>query len=153
MQAMLTVIVTWLSISLGLPATYDHPRVETVPHATLVALRYGQSSSDPASKSAVAANGAIPNAQDLVAVYDTPRRTIYLAEGWSGKTPAEVSVLVHEMVHHLQNLSGSKYECMQEREALAYKAQDMWLRLFGEDLEKTFEINPMALLVRTRCFY
>ena len=40
---------------------------------------------------------------ETVAVYDDATRTIYLAEGWSGATRAELSVLVHEMVHHLQS--------------------------------------------------
>ena len=33
------------------------------------------------------------------AIYDDGSRTIYLPEDWTGATPAEVSLLVHEMVH------------------------------------------------------
>ena len=52
--------------------------------------------------------------------------------------PAELSILVHEMVHHFQNMLGLKYECPQAREALAYRAQDQWLGLFGRDLGDGF---------------
>jgi hypothetical protein len=150
-QTLLTIVVTWLSISFGLPATDDHPRVEIVPHAKIAALRHGGLVS--ATHVATVSNPAGVSGQDLVAVYDDTRRTIYLPEGWTGETPAEVSVLVHEMVHHLQNLAGLKYDCPQAREKLAYEAQNRWLKLFGEDLETAFEIDGMTLLVRTRCFH
>jgi hypothetical protein len=78
---------------------------------------------------------------------------IYLPEGWTGNTPAELSILVHEMVHHLQNVENLKFECPQEREQLAYKAQERWLGLFGRDLLRDFELDPFTLLVATRCGY
>src|SRR5260221_11569978 len=34
--------------------------------------------------------------------------------GGKGRTPAELSILVHEMVHHFQNVLGLKHECPQE---------------------------------------
>jgi hypothetical protein len=62
-------------------------------------------------------------------------------------------MLVHEMVHHLQNVGQLKFACPQEREKLAYKAQDGWLALFGSDLMQEFQIDPFSLLVKTNCFY
>src|SRR6266436_1020947 len=41
---------------------------------------------------------------DTLAVYHDATQTIYLSQGWSGNTPAELSVLVHEMIHHFQNV-------------------------------------------------
>jgi hypothetical protein len=91
------------------------------------------------------------NRRQAVAVYDDLNETIFLPENWKGDTPAEVSVLVHEMVHHLQNEAGTTYECPAEREKLAYEVQDSWLRPFGRSLEGEFEINGLALLVSTSC--
>src|SRR5262245_48393551 len=76
-----------------------------------------------------------------------------LPERWTGTTAAELSVLVHEMVHHVQNVGGLKYQCPQEREKLAYMAQDRWLGLFGHNLEADFELDAFSLLVKTRCLY
>ena len=87
----------------------------------------------------------------VVALYDDQTKTIYLSDKWAGSTPAELSVLVHEMVHHLQNEAGTTYECPAEREKLAYEVQDKWLGLFGRNLEGEFEINGLALLVSTSC--
>src|SRR5262245_34561878 len=87
---------------------------------------------------------------DLPAIHEHPSiefaspgatRTIYLPEGWTGDTPAELSVLVHEVVHHFQNVLRLKYECPQEREKLAYIAQDRWLALFGHSLESDFHMD------------
>ena len=55
------------------------------------------------------------------------------------------------MVHHLQNKSGLKYACVGEREKLAYEAQEKWLSLFGQSLEKEFEIDAFTLKMSTTC--
>ncbi len=88
---------------------------------------------------------------EVVALYDPARRTILLPEGWTGATPAETSVLVHEMVHHMQTAAGLRYSCPGERETLAYRAQANWLARFGESLERSFGINDMFLKLATIC--
>jgi Domain of unknown function (DUF6647) len=80
-------------------------------------------------------------------------RTIYLRKEWTGRTPTELSVLVHEMVHHLQNVGGLKYVCPAEREKPAYDAQDRWLSLFGRNLIDEFKLDRMTVLVRTHCLF
>jgi hypothetical protein len=124
MEALLTAIVLWLSINFPLPANLNHPGIKFASAAEMIAQRTGVSASEISS--------------DIVALYSNESKTIYLMDGWTGKTPAELSILVHEMVHHLQNVGQLKFACSEEREELAYKAQDDWLHLFGRDLEPTF---------------
>ena len=81
-----------------------------------------------------------------------PTRSICLTIGRE-TPPLELSVLVHEMVHHLQNFSGLRYACPQEREELAYSAQAKWLDQFGLNLIDAFELDTLTVLVRTKCFY
>jgi hypothetical protein len=131
MEPLLSAIVTWLSLNFGMPAIHEHPWVQFAAPETMEAVR--------------------GSAETVEAIYDDASRTIFLDEKWQGKTPAELSVLVHEMVHHLQNAAGLKYECPQAREQQAYAAQQRWLGLFGSDLRKEFELDAMTLLVRTRC--
>jgi hypothetical protein len=71
---------------------------------------------------------------------------------WTGKTPAELSILVHEMVHHLQNVGQLQFACPEEREELAYKAQDQWLGLFGHDLLHDFDMDAFTIAVKSKCF-
>jgi len=97
---------------------------------------------------------AVPKGQrEVVAAYDPLGRTILLPERWSGGTPAELSILVHEMVHHLQNVAHTKYECPQASEELAYAAQERWLNLFGRNLAGDFGIDGLTLLASTKCMY
>jgi hypothetical protein len=150
---LLAAIEAWLAFQFDLPSGERHPRIELVPLAKIAALRY--QGFFPNSRTERAPNGhsAAPTESDVVAVYSDSTQTIYLAEGWSGGTPAELSVLVHEMVHHLQNVGGLKYQCPQEREKLAYMAQDLWLGLFGHSLERDFELDGLSVLVKTSCIH
>lgn len=153
MQPLLTVIMTWLSINFGLPAFHDHPSVEIVPAAKMAEVRYSRLMvRRPHRVAAEAGRSALAEiGQDVYAIYDDASETIYLREGWTVATPADVSLLVHEMVHHLQNAAGMTFSCPQEREKDAYRAQREWLALFGRTLEQEFEIDPMTVLLRTNC--
>ena len=137
MEALLTAIVLWLSINFPLPANLNHPGIKFVSAAEMIAQRTGVSASEISS--------------DILALYSNESKTIYLMDGWTGKTPAELSILVHEMVHHLQNVGQLKFACSQEREELAYKAHD-WLHLFGRDLERDFQMDPFSILVKSKYF-
>src|SRR5262245_41895380 len=151
MQALLTVIVIWLSANFDLPTIHEHPRVEFLPASKIATLRHTARPSSGQLDETGAPTQAGQRA--TMAVYDDATKTISLPEDWTGSTPAEVSILVHEMVHHLQNLGKQRFECPQERERLAYAAQEKWLGLFGHDLMSDFEIDPFTLLVSTRCIY
>jgi hypothetical protein len=151
LQTLLTALETWVSSQFDLPAIHEHPNIEFASPAKIASLRFTGLLSDPGVQ--VAPYDRASSAQhDTVAVYYDATRTIHLPEGWSGGTPAELSVLVHEVVHHFQNVLGLKYECPQEREKLAYIAQDRWLALYGHSLESDFRIDAFSLVVQTRCF-
>lgn len=149
MEIMLSTIVAWLSFGLLLPEHYAHPRIEFVSQETMRLVRVDGTGSRPLSTGVAHSEFA----DNIQALYNDRNRTIYLAAGWTGDTPAELSILVHEMVHHLQNVAGLKYACAEEREKLAYTAQEQWLALFGRSLWEDFRIDPLTLLVRTRCMY
>jgi hypothetical protein len=149
MDALITAMILWLSTNLGLPPTQVHPHVEFVPAAKIAALRHeGLGGGQAAEISRLQTTQ-----REVVAVYDDATRTIYLGDDWTGHTPAELSVLVHELVHHLQNLGDYKYNCPQERERLAYEAQERWLNLFASSLERDFEIDAFTLLASTTCLH
>jgi hypothetical protein len=139
MDALLSAIVTWLSINFGLPAIYDHPQIVFAPASQISDLRY--------------ANVDTENRPEVLAVYDEVKQIIYMADSWTDRSPADLSVLAHEMVHHLQNVSGIKYACPAAREEVAYAAQDRWLNLFGLNLINEFNFDLMALKVSTVCYW
>ena len=153
MHALLTVIVTWLSINFDLPAIYEHPNVEFVSAAKMAEVRYSRLASNRLDRVEAETARSVPPelGYDVHAIYDDGSQTIYLPEGWTGTTPAEVSVLVHELSHHLQNVAELKYDCSEAREKPAYQAQARWLELFGQSLASEFGIDAMTILVRTNC--
>jgi len=145
MKILLTVMMTWLSSNFDLPAVHQHPEIRFVSQQEMVAVRFA---------------GLVPNmtsehnaASEIVALYDDRTRTILLSDRWKSDAPVELSVLVHELVHHMQNLAQLTYPCPEAREAMAYAAQEKWLSLFGQSLAKAFDLDPLTLKVRTSCMF
>jgi hypothetical protein len=153
-QALLKKIVDWLAARFGLPAIHDYPRIEFVSSLQIEHdfRNHGSAASETNAGASFPA-AIIAQPQNVVAFYRTSSRTIVLADGWTGNTPSETSVLVHEMVHHLQNIGGLHYECPQAREKLAYQSQDEWLKQFGQDLQGIFEVDKLTILVRSSCVF
>ena len=146
-------IVLWLAHEFALPPIDHDPAIKVISLDALTSLRYhGVFPTKNGDESA--ANGEKAAAGNILAVYSDRDETIYLAEGWgTPATPAGISVLVHEMVHHLQHVMNLRHECPQQREQLAYQAQERWLGLFGHSLETDFNLDGFSLLAKTRCFF
>ena len=126
-QDLLDGICAWLVSNFELPAAQDRPVIEFVSKRRIAAMRL---------------QGHAPSEGAIDARYD-----------WVGQSAADKSILVHEMVHHIQNLAGIKYECPMAREKPAYLAQDKWLAQFGLSLEKEFEVDMFTVVVSSACIY
>lgn len=144
MAALITAIMLWLSVNFDLPVTSVQPQIQFVPPVRMAALRHRGFDIQPQT-------AAVGPDMNTVSVFDTDRRIIYLPQTWTGNTAAELSMLVHELVHYLQAVSGEKFACVEAREKTAFEAQERWLALFGTDLTREFQIDPFAVLVRTNC--
>lgn len=136
-EALLDAVVTWLSANFELPADYDHPRIVLASAERLSNIRY--KSVEPNQR------------REVVALYDEKTETILLTKSWRGRSPTDLSILVHEMVHHLQYRASLDFACSAAREAMAYAAQEQWLGLFGKTLVQEFEIDPVTLKLSTSC--
>jgi hypothetical protein len=142
-------LARWLSENYELPYAAEPPRLEKVTPLRLYQLRHR---AFLASQTIGRNTKPQPGYQrEVVAVYDDKERTVYLPESWTGDTIAEQSILVHEMVHHLQNLAGMKFACAGEREKPAYLAQDKFLRQHGLDLEKEFDVDMFTVVAISIC--
>ncbi|MDW3223905.1 MAG: DUF6647 family protein [Paracoccaceae bacterium] len=149
MDTFLTVVVTWLSINLGLPAIYEHPEVKLITHNEMIEMQVSGLEAEDATDF----RKTVEQGHRIVAFYDDQSRTIYLPRNWSASSPADVSVVVHEMVHHLQNVGNIPQECKEGRERPAYEAQAQWLELVGTTLEDEFELDAITLHLLTRCWH
>ncbi len=150
-ERLLDEIVRWLASNFDLPAIRDRPAIEFASKVKLALMH----ANDSAHWQGLTQSEGIDEStqRQVVALYDSKSRTIFLPDDWIGKTIAEQSVLVHEMVHHIQNLAQLQFECPMAREKLAYLAQDKWLRQFGTSLEKEFDVDMFTVLIFSACVY
>lgn len=68
----------------------------------------------------------------LRGIYAATTATIYLVRPWSPRDPRDVSVLLHELVHHRQ-VTARHWYCDTAQEWDAYKLQERWLAEQGLD--------------------
>jgi hypothetical protein len=140
LELLLSVMVLWLSTNYDLPADMRHPLVEVVSQDEMISRRLRNPEKFASYRN-----------EEIEAVYNEDTKTIYLLWGWTTQSIKDVSVLVHEMVHHLQLSKGERYSCPAERERLAYEAQEKWLGQFGKSLESEFGLDPFSVLVKSLC--
>ncbi|MGD9667818.1 MAG: DUF6647 family protein [Hyphomicrobiaceae bacterium] len=140
-RALIAKIADWLAANFALPSAATPPTVKLVPRNQLAALQYHGAAS------------ILGDVDDIVALYDGSRQTIYLPEEGRGDTPIGASILVHEMVHFLQDDARQTFECSQARERLAYAAQERWLANSGHNLAQDFDVDAFTLLVRASCMH
>jgi hypothetical protein len=96
-QDLLNAIVPWLSANFALPPSYRHPSVKLVPAIEIVFMRYRALSAEKQREvlNAIYGGAGSPgNGRRPLAVYDDLTQTIFLPEGWTGRTQTELSVLM-----------------------------------------------------------
>lgn len=155
MQVLLHVIVSWLSITFGLPASYEHPRVEFASAAKMAEVRRIRLAelNEAGSEGVVTYSNPLNYDNNVHAMYDDSSKTIYLSNNWDGTSPTDISILVHEMVHHLQNVAQLTFKCREDREKTAYAAQERWLGLFKRRFDKELKLDRLTVLLRTKCMF
>src|SRR5262245_31978636 len=100
-EAFVQEVLAWLSGNFDLPSIKAAPAIAFASKERLSAMRKdgGLASADVRNGPALSSEAADDR---VVALYDRSSETILLPLGWTGATLAEQSVLVHELVHHLQ---------------------------------------------------
>lgn len=78
--------------------------------------------------------------------YDIDRAEIHIVKPWSTNNPRDVSVLLHELVHHRQQTTKHWY-CAGAQELPAYRLQEKWLAERGMEAP----INWVAVVLEAGC--
>ena len=85
-------------------------------------------------------------------LYSLEDHSIYLPEGWRGDDLRDRSVLLHELIHHLQYLNKIKAVCRAQDDWQALELQLAWLREQGvEDPVDLLDLNPLYILMLRQC--
>lgn len=85
------------------------------------------------------------------ALYSHKEATIYLSQHVDLTTIQGASVLLHELVHHYQNVSGAMddYYCVRESERLAYETQRTYLE--SNQVALMPELDRFNIMMRSLC--
>ncbi|MGI9367922.1 MAG: DUF6647 family protein [Ruegeria sp.] len=78
-------------------------------------------------------------------LYDPMESTIYLVHPWKPADPQDISVLLHELVHHRQ--VGHHFYCLGAQEEQAYRLQEDWLSEQGLQAD----VNWIAIVIDAGC--
>ena len=105
----------WLDSNTDLPPRADPAEIRFVDKYSAAALSASKHSAD---------------VDNLRGLYDSDSQTIWLVYPWNPLDPYNVSVLLHEQVHHRQAEAGHWY-CPGAQELPAYRIQQEWLAQFG----------------------
>jgi len=108
----------WLDRDGSYPAAKQRPTIQVVPswHEVVASHEASRTRGDGRTRG----------------LYDARHGTIYLVAPWDGSDPRDLSVLLHELVHHRQNHARHWY-CVSEQEWDAYRLQEEWLAEYGLD--------------------
>ena len=146
MQTLMTALMTWIAAHSGLPIPDGFPSIVYADQASMEAL----SRQEPEE-------GALhQSAPRLVAMYRSDLDMMVLPLDWSVDSVRDVSVLLHELVHFMQDQAIetgdlNKYPCYGAAESPAYAAQFDWLRGAGLDPYEVLETNGLTVMAVTSC--
>jgi hypothetical protein len=114
----------------------EAPPIRFIPYAELVKIFSGGKSTD----------------YHVEALYSETDHTIYLPDSWRPDNLRDRSVLLHELVHHLQYLNNVRATCPTEYEFQSIELQVTWLREQGaDDPLDLLGISPLFILMLRQC--
>jgi Domain of unknown function (DUF6647) len=127
-------LIHWITTKTGW-SVHDSPPIRFVPKATLVKM-FSETSTG----------------LHVEALYSERDHSIYLANGWRADNLRRRSILLHELVHHLQYLNHAKVTCQSEYEVQALQLQVTWLGDQGvDDPFDLIGLDPLWLMMLKKC--
>jgi hypothetical protein len=129
-------IIAWIAAKTGWTNSYAPPPIRFIPYEELVRNF----------------TGGKPTASRVEALYSEEDHSIYLPDSWRADDLRDSSILLHEIVHHLQYLNHVKADCLSEYELQAVNLQVTWLREQGvEDPLNLLGINDLFIRLLGQC--
>lgn len=136
MSDLIAVLLTWIALQMEC-AVPPPPCIEQIPPCEVCERFY---------------EGDVPADAAVIAAHDRKNRVIYLSTAWRAHSIVDRGTLVHELVHHLQEVAGIPYPCTAARERLAYHLQAKWLQENGvADPYKMMNVDEFTILMRPVC--
>mgnify|MGYP001242162424 CR=1 FL=1 len=134
MKEILTALMIWLGANTTLDTNHDIPKVLFLTQAEMEILYYKED--------------ADKNNNQLHGLYDKKNDTIILPENWDRRNPWDLGVLLHEMIHYLQDMNDIQFQCTAEMEKNAWPIQQKYLK---EKHNYVWEYDAMWYMVISTC--
>ena len=134
MKEILTALMIWLGANTTLDTNHDIPKVVFLPQEKMEQIYYV----DEPEK--------LPN--ELHGIYDTDSDTIILRDTWDRRKPWDMGVLLHEMVHYLQDMNNLEFNCTAEMEKDAWPIQQKYLK---DQHDYVWEYDGLWYMVISTC--
>ena len=112
MKEILTALMIWIGANSNLDTNHDIPVVLFLTQEQMEHMYYGEHEHEKDS---------------LHGLYDTDDNVIILPDTWDRRKPWDLGVLLHEMVHYLQDQNDIKFACMANMERDAWPLQQKYL--------------------------
>jgi hypothetical protein len=129
--------IKWIADQTGWSVA-DVPPIKTVSSSELNKMLFGSS-----NEVAPVQPGAL---------YSKNEHLIFLASTWRKDDVLDQSILLHELVHHLQMENHVQFECWGRYEAQAYELQIRWLSTQGiEDPYKFLHASKASIETLSEC--
>ena len=106
-------MLIWLGANSDFNVNMDIPTVIFLPQAEMEQQYYGDKKHSDIN---------------LHAFYDTENDIIVLPDTWDRREPWDLSVLLHEIIHYVQDQNDIKFSCVQEMEGQTYPLQKQYLK-------------------------
>ena len=129
MKEILTALMIWLGANTTLDTNHDIPKVVFLPQDKMEQLYY----IDEPEK--------LPN--ELHGLYDTESDTIILRDTWDRRKAWDMGVLIHEMVHYLQDMNDVDFQCTAQMEKDAWPIQQKYCLLYTSPSPRDVEESRM----------
>ena len=139
MKDILAALMLWIAANSPLAATTELP---TVQRMGAVELACTMERVNPCEES------ELDRTVIWYAFYNLSIRSIVLSEIVDTESLLGESILLHELVHHMQSAAGQHYEI----QCQAYQLQDKWLTEHGSSLQAIFNADPFWALTVTLCY-
>ena len=127
--------IAWIVAKTGWPI-FEPPPIRFVSYAELVKIFSGGKGTD----------------YHVESLYSEEDHTVYLPDSWHADNLRDRSILLHELVHHLQYLNNVKVTCATEYEWQAVQLQVTWLR--EQEVDSPIDllgIDPRFLFMLRQC--
>ena len=112
MKEILTALIIWLGANTPFNTNHDVPNVLFLTQDQMEKLFYKEGNKIPST---------------LHGLYDKDSDTIILPDTWDRRKPWDMGVLLHEMVHYLQDQNNMQFQCTAEMEKDAWPIQKFYL--------------------------